>query len=249
MKKPRTRNEINAQRLANLQRLILKVTDDNNIAQFARMIDRPHAYVHQLVTGGRSVGEQIARHIEAKLNLPYGSLDLPEKRTVRERRQLYIHYSPDIDQPLREFRACPEVTWDELKLLSSFGRLWLNHTMFRDGDEDETQRKVSWCQFDCGEDTVYVIAKNSALEPLIREGEMVFIDPEIGKGAQHNHLYLVSHQDWAQPELYRCQIAAGQIMLVWTNPDFGGKQSRLTLTSDSGLVVIGECVQTARALR
>lgn len=47
------------------------------IASMARAIDRDDAYLWQLLNGERNVGERVARHIEARLQLARGVLDSP----------------------------------------------------------------------------------------------------------------------------------------------------------------------------
>jgi plasmid maintenance system antidote protein VapI len=50
---------------------------DEKIADLARAIERDDAYIWQLLNGDRNIGERTARHIEEKLKLGRGTLDVP----------------------------------------------------------------------------------------------------------------------------------------------------------------------------
>lgn len=78
-------------RRASIKRLI-RDRFGGSQAQFGRAIERDDAYVWQLVHGKRGVGERIARHIERKLGLPRGELDMaPHElaQMVQETRATY----------------------------------------------------------------------------------------------------------------------------------------------------------------
>lgn len=62
-------------RLENLKHL-LEHRFAGKIAELARAVDRDDAYVWQLLNGDRNIGERVARHIEVKLQLVNGALDI-----------------------------------------------------------------------------------------------------------------------------------------------------------------------------
>ncbi len=58
------------------------------MAEFGRLIDRDRAqmkqYLSETYNEGRSIGEKVARHIEGKLGLAYGSLDNVDAQALDE---------------------------------------------------------------------------------------------------------------------------------------------------------------------
>src|SRR3990167_9809126 len=115
-------------RRANLKKLL----DDRfagKIADMARAIDRDDAYLWQLLSdskNARNVGERVARHIETKLGLIRGALDIQDMVTAES-------LKPDEAEMLRNYRrAAP--SW----------RLALRYLAALHGDiQDEVSQSVN----------------------------------------------------------------------------------------------------------
>lgn len=61
---------------------VIKSRFEGNSSECARAIERSHTFMWQLVTGHRAIGEESARHIEAKLKLGANALDQKIERTT-----------------------------------------------------------------------------------------------------------------------------------------------------------------------
>lgn len=89
-------------RKANVKRLIEERCNGSQ-AQFAGKISRSSAYVHQLIStkpSSRSVGEKTARHIEEKLGLSRGELDLAPHQREAIQQSLELHTLEEKDKAL-----------------------------------------------------------------------------------------------------------------------------------------------------
>lgn len=110
-------------RRANL-RTLLEERFAGKIAAMARAIQRDDAYLWQLLNpskNGRQVGERTARHIEKKLSLASGALDIPGMATVdppkpdeMELIRLYRRASPSWQIALRYLAALRGDVQDEI---------------------------------------------------------------------------------------------------------------------------------------
>lgn len=74
MKKPRSQKAVIRQQRLNL---ILEQRFDGSPADLAKAIERDDAYVWQILTGRRNIGEKSADNIEEKLELGPGGLHAP----------------------------------------------------------------------------------------------------------------------------------------------------------------------------
>src|SRR5262245_58207353 len=104
---------IHITRLANLNSII-KSRFEGNATECAKVLERSHAYLWQLLNEYRGIGEDFARYIEKKLKLPEMSLD--ERRSTERREEVPI-VMEDGKEPVTYFLA-PLVTLDKLRHVS-----------------------------------------------------------------------------------------------------------------------------------
>jgi hypothetical protein len=105
-------------RLKNLN-AVIAARFKGNASEAARAIERSHTFIWQLLNGYRSIGEETARNIEARLKLGELALDQDGRRTQRlvahlgagrepaEYRVVPVHSLDSLDAKARDFVACP----------------------------------------------------------------------------------------------------------------------------------------------
>lgn len=71
-------------------------------ADFARELEVEPAYISQLLTGDRNIGDRTARKLEAMRGLPEGWMDQPHPRAVHE---------PNVEYANQEASLLPLISW------------------------------------------------------------------------------------------------------------------------------------------
>lgn len=210
----RRRLEVSEVRRQNVLQLVEELCN-GNMAQFARLIKRGHTYVHQICTGIRPIGEQIARYIEDALSLPPESLDVKPPRPLKARRQFYVTYSPDLGRPMHIFAACPEITWDELRALAqSNAKDWHKALL-------GPSRQYRWCQVTCSDQAFHLRAKDNAMSPEINQGDFICGDHKRVK-PEHDGVFFLYSKDWPEPAIYKCHQSGGEVRFFRVNRELGG---------------------------
>lgn len=123
------------------------------LAEFARAIERDDAQVWQYVKGDRNIGERMARHIEAKLKLARGDLDVADSFHVAQDRPSYGGI-PVVGTA----QLGPDGFWDELGYPTGHGDGFIDYPM-RD------------------KNAYAVRVKGDSMRPRIKPGEYVIIEP------------------------------------------------------------------------
>jgi hypothetical protein len=90
-------------------------------AELARKLERPDAYVWQLLNGhkkgGRNIGERVARHIEKKLGLPRAAIDYKNLTppALGQDRSEYQKYDADLRRVIDVWHLLTHKEREELR--------------------------------------------------------------------------------------------------------------------------------------
>lgn len=144
--------DIPATRRDNLQKIRDKRFNSN--AELARAIERSSSQVNDMLTGTKSFGPKVARHIEEKLKLPQGYLDEPH-----ELEKVPVRFGKKI--PILSFVQAghPTDTGDNA------------YDEYLDVSEDTS-------------DGAYALKiRGKSMEPEFHEGEIVVVDPTLSANA------------------------------------------------------------------
>jgi len=157
-------------RLENL-RQVLESKFQGNSSECARAIDRSHTFMWQIASGYRTIGEEAARHIERKLALADGALDVKFERTMvlpaNNGKGEYTHY-----------RMVPKVALDRITEKVDFGK----HDDF-----------VACPVPGIGETIVCTELKESVDVQSLKPGDILYVD-RADHGPFERQLYVVRYR-------------------------------------------------------
>lgn len=163
-------------------------------ADFSRAIDRSPAQVSQWLSGHRSIGDGVARHIELSLDLPSGYFDGEEAKAnieqLIERGKGHMKlWSKKDPLPEDEFVQVPfykEVAFKagngccEMEDYNGFTLGFSKATLFRSGINSK--------------DVVCVSVSGNSMEPVLPEGTTIGLDLN-RKAIKDGEIYAFKHDD------------------------------------------------------
>ena len=197
-------------RKKNLEKLIAK---HGNQRKLADKIGTVPAYISQMMTDVRKMGDDLARRIEEKLRLPKGWMDQDHSATITGA----TSYARDRKIPL--LRSDEISGWEGESIAEEEG---MGHV---DAPDSASSRAFA------------VMVKGKGMEPEFQEGELVIVDPE--KPINHNDFVLVLLKGRSIPLIRRFIVSDDRKFLESLNPMYGEPPIHLT----SPPVFIGKIIE------
>ena len=169
--------------------------------RFASAVGRQGDYVSRLVTGRKSLGEKLAREIEAILGMTPGELDQPAAPAVAV---------SAVQNHFQLGGTVPILRWDQL-VLDDHGTMSAQHAQAAQVATQFAPRPSGMS------DNAYALpVQGPAMEPEFREGWLVYVDPDTV--AQHGDFVVARLEGRAVPILRQLVMEGGVSYLRATNP-------------------------------
>lgn len=192
-------------RRQNLRDLITK-RFNGRIAGLADAIDRAPSYISRCVTGKpehrKRIGEQLARDIELKLEIPLLSLDRDKSDEVG-----HGNVIPTV-QPHRKPRKYPLISW------IAAGERAESPDNFAPGDGEEMLESTE----NAGPCGYWLTVKGQSMTPTFPPGVHILIQPE-GYEVISGRYYVAKHQD-GETTFKQYTRDAGSEYLAPLNPSY-----------------------------
>lgn len=189
---------------------VIKERFNDNLAECARALQRSENYLWQLVSVKRTkagkassrpyrqMGERAARHIEERLKLNPGTLD-KDLAVAFDRvivAQWGVHTKRYVLAPRLDLGA-------ELRDYLKGKTKKRTDTSTTPSTLKQRHLRPIPVDFETSERSFYVRMVGAVMDPLVRDGDEVFVDPE-DRDLEHGALYLIDVAAWPSARVRQC---------------------------------------------
>jgi len=191
---------IKAIRMDNMRRLIKQ---SGNQRLFAERADINPAYVSQMMTGRRDMGEEVARKIDRAFGKAAGWMDQNHGSNGDERDQ-----PSNVQSGPEHHRSLPLISWVQA---GSFSEVMDN---FQPGQAEE------WlpCPFSSGENAFALTVNGPSMEPEYKDGDIIYVDPD-RQPINGSHVVVRLAQS-NEATFKKLVMDGGKVYLQALNPDW-----------------------------